>query len=159
MHSSEYRFQCLNKVEPKSLIMLHSSKDPYTIPVEYSPAEQEAIDRDMHTAKRLLLPHTILIQGLQSIFQSVRYRKAPLMRAMLRLILRSSMAHESMSTHPMAREARFSLLCFGLQALRNCRLGWTIEKKIRQAIYAAAFSWFAVRPQYVFSNRSPVRAT
>lgn len=121
----------------------------------------------MQAARRLLLPHTVLLQGLSSIFQAVRYRKAPLMRVLLRLILRSALAHKSMrcvlcgwssiyyvlmsrmcdSTHPLAREARFSLLLFGLQALRNCRLGTSAERKLREAIYASAFSWFAVRPQ------------
>lgn len=50
----------------------------------------------MQGARRLLLPHVILLQGLSSIFQAVRYRRAPLMRVLLRLILRSALAHKHM---------------------------------------------------------------
>ncbi|KAF8320103.1 atypical/PIKK/PI4K protein kinase [Clavulina sp. PMI_390] len=127
---------------------LYSTDDPYNSSVEYAPTSQEDIDRSIQGARRLLLPHTILLQGFSSILQAVRYRRAPLMRVFLRMILRSCLAFKSMSTHPLAREVRFTLLLFGFQSLRNSRLGLTAENKLRDALYECAFSWFAIRPQW-----------
>jgi hypothetical protein len=73
-----------------------SPQDPFNFPIEYNPTERDAIDRSMQAARRLLLPHAMLLQGLSSIFQAVRYRRSPLMRVLMRLILRSALAHESM---------------------------------------------------------------
>ena len=51
------------------------------------------------------------------------------------------------STHPLAREARFSLLIFGFEALGSSRLDSYCEHALRESLYAVAFSWFSVRPQ------------
>lgn len=77
-----------------------SPQDPFNVPIEYNPTEWDAIDRSMQAARRLLLPHAMLLHGLSSIFQAVRYRRSPLMRVLMRLILRSALAHESMRFVP-----------------------------------------------------------
>ncbi|KAG8958845.1 phosphatidylinositol-4- kinase, partial [Tulasnella sp. 425] len=95
-----------------------------------------------------------LVSMLHSRFQAVRYRHPGLILLLLRLVLRSCQEFETMSTHPLAREVRFSLLLFGFEALRSSRMDTFAEHSIREALYKAAFSWFAVRPQWSFgANR------
>jgi phosphatidylinositol 4-kinase len=51
------------------------------------------------------------------------------------------------STHALAREARFSFLLFGFETLKSSHLDSFCEHMLRENLYAAAYSWFAVRPQ------------
>lgn len=51
------------------------------------------------------------------------------------------------STHPLAREARFSFLLFGFETLKSSHLDAYCENALRESLYEAAYSWFAVRPQ------------
>ena len=51
------------------------------------------------------------------------------------------------STHALAREARFSLLVFGFEALKSSQLDSLSESLLRESLYSVAFSWFSVRPQ------------
>ena len=53
------------------------------------------------------------------------------------------------STHPLAREVRFSLLLFGFETLKGSHLDILCEHQLRYNLYRAAFSWFGTRPQYV----------
>ncbi|KAJ3555853.1 hypothetical protein NM688_g2347 [Phlebia brevispora] len=105
--------------------------DPFYHPVEYSPSEREAVERSSKSAQRLLTPHTIVLQ-------------------LLRLMLASMDARAHMSTHPLAREARFSLLLFAFEVLRSSYLDIYCENQIREDIYLTAFAWFSVRPQWSF---------
>lgn len=51
------------------------------------------------------------------------------------------------STHPLAREARFSFLLFGFETLKGSHLDVHCENALRESLYEMAYSWFAVRPQ------------
>lgn len=51
--------------------------------------------------------------------------------------------------HSTAREARFSFLLFGFEALKSSIMDSASENILREALYKAAFSWFAAPPQYV----------
>ncbi|KAF8334229.1 uncharacterized protein EI90DRAFT_3051526 [Cantharellus anzutake] len=128
--------------------------DTFFHPVEYSPTQRDNIERALHSARRLLVPHTMLLQTLASRLQAVRYRMPSLVHLIIRLVLRSVQAHKTLSTHPLAREARFTLLLFGFQALRNSRMDTTSECQLRSVLYQSAFSWFAARPQWTYgANR------
>ncbi|KAG8969691.1 phosphatidylinositol-4- kinase [Tulasnella sp. 419] len=124
--------------------------DPFNHPIEYSPTDQAEIDRSLAAARRLLVPHSLLLHMLTSRFQAVRYRHPGLMMLLLRLILRSSLAHKTLSTHPLARESLFSLFIFGFEALRSSRMDAFSEFRIRESLYRGALSWFAVRPQWSY---------
>jgi phosphatidylinositol 4-kinase len=50
------------------------------------------------------------------------------------------------STHPLAREARFSLLLFGFQILASSKMEALLELRFRDRLFSAAFQWFSVRP-------------
>ncbi|KAG8764613.1 phosphatidylinositol-4- kinase [Ceratobasidium sp. 428] len=125
--------------------------DPFKHPVEYNPTDKTEMDQTLADARRLLVPHTILLQMLRSRFQAVRYRNPGLMQLLLRLVLRSTRKGVTLSTHPLAREARFSLLIFGFEVLRSSLMDTYPEARLREALYRAALSWFAVRPQWSFA--------
>ncbi|CAE6400878.1 unnamed protein product, partial [Rhizoctonia solani] len=124
--------------------------DPFRHPVGYNPTNKSDMDQVLGDARRLLVPHTILLQMLRSRFQAVRYKNPGLMQLLLRLVLRSTRKGVSLSTHALAREPRFSLLIFGFEVLRSSLMDTYPEARLREALYRAALSWFAVRPQWSF---------
>lgn len=131
------------------LLIRSSYEDPNLQPVQYTPTDKDLIDRNMGHARRLLSPHTLILQMLFSRLQAARYRRPGLMLLILRLVLQSAQSFKTMSTHPLAREARFSFLTFGFEALKSSRLDSMCEHILRESLYATAFAWFADRPQYV----------
>ncbi|WVO18533.1 hypothetical protein L204_106252 [Cryptococcus depauperatus] len=129
-------------------------KDPFETPIEYSPSDKKVFDLDLAKARRLLKPHTLLVQVLSSQFQAIKYRERGITISLIRMMMISLKMHHEMSTHPLSREVRFSLLLFGFQILASSRLETLMELKLRDRLYQAAFSWFAVRPQWSYgSNR------
>ncbi|KAI8989762.1 atypical/PIKK/PI4K protein kinase [Trametes punicea] len=133
--------------------------DPFLHEVQYSPTDKSAIDRAAHTATRLLTPHILILQLFFSRLQAARYRRPGLMMLFQRLALSSARAHRSMCTHPLAREARFSFLLFGFEALKSSFLDVFCEHQLRLSLYRTAYSWFAVRPQWSYgSNRVQIDA-
>ncbi|KAM5531731.1 hypothetical protein V8D89_014580 [Ganoderma adspersum] len=133
--------------------------DPFLHEVQYSPTDKATIDRHARTAARLITPHLLVLQLLFSRLQAARYRKPGLMLLFQRLALSSARAHKSMSTHPLAREARFSFLLFGFEVLKSSYLDVFCEHQLRSSLYHTAYSWFAVRPQWSYgSNRVQIDA-
>nr|XP_031861737.1 uncharacterized protein CI109_002970 [Kwoniella shandongensis]KAA5528809.1 hypothetical protein CI109_002970 [Kwoniella shandongensis] len=126
--------------------------DPFEVPVEYSPSDKKNMDLELAKARRLLRPHALLVQVLSSQFQAIKYRERGVMVSLIRLMMRSLKAHNSMSTHPLAREVRFALLLFGFQMLASSRMEALLELRFRDRLFQAAFSWFAVRPQWSFGS-------
>ncbi|TFK54620.1 hypothetical protein OE88DRAFT_1653021 [Heliocybe sulcata] len=127
-----------------------NSDDPFCHSIDYSPTDRESIDRARRSTRRLLSPHLLLMHMLFSRLQAARYRKPDLMLLIQRLVLMSAKAHESFSTHPFAREARFSFLLFAFETMKSCRLDADCENTLRESLYAAAFSWFRVPPRWSY---------
>ncbi|OCF44647.1 phosphatidylinositol 4-kinase [Kwoniella heveanensis CBS 569] len=127
-------------------------RDPFEQPVEYSPSDKKVMDLELAKARKLLRPHLLLVQVLSSQFQAIKYRERGIMVSLIRLMMRSLKAHKHMSTHPLAREVRFSLLLFGFQMLASSRMEALLELRFRDRLYQAAFSWFAFRPQWSFGS-------
>ncbi|PCH37888.1 atypical/PIKK/PI4K protein kinase [Wolfiporia cocos MD-104 SS10] len=133
--------------------------DPFLHPVEYNPTDKTIIDRGNSSARRLLLPHVLILQLLFSRMQAARYRRPGLMLLLQRLALASARAYRTCSTHPLAREARFSFLLFGFETLKSSHLDTFCEHQLRSSLYRDAFSWFSVRPQWSYgSNRVQIDA-
>lgn len=144
-----------------------SAQNPFYHPIEYSPTDKADIDRAAAAARRFLTPHTLLLQMLLSRFQAVRYSRPGLVLLILRLVLRSARAYRMLrlvhnaplymqggahfrnSTHPLARENRFSFLIFGFETLKSTRMDSACEHNLRDALYSVAFSWFSTAPQCV----------
>ncbi|KIJ17012.1 1-phosphatidylinositol 4-kinase, partial [Paxillus involutus ATCC 200175] len=128
--------------------------DPFYHPIGYSPTDKEEIDRATSHARRLLVPHTLVLQMLFSRLQAARYRRSTVMFLIQRLVLRSAHAHKLFSTHPLARELRYSFLLFGFETLKSSHLDIFSECTMRDSLYRTAFAWFADRPQWSFgANR------
>ncbi|KAF8077714.1 hypothetical protein FPV67DRAFT_1462774 [Lyophyllum atratum] len=133
--------------------------DPFDHPIGYSPTDKEIIDRGTANARRMLTPHALVIQMLLSRLQAARYRRPEMMFLIQHLVLRSAIAHRLLSTHALAREARFSLLLFGFETLKSSHLDPHSESLLRESLYSVAFSWFSVRPQWSYgANRVQVDA-
>ena len=151
-----------------------SYDDPFFHSVQYSPTDKEEINRGMVNAKRLLAPHILILQMLISRLQAARYRRPGLMFLVQRLVLISAWAHWYTrffsfhflsclrvyllfggSTHPLAREARFSFLLFGFETLRCSNLDVDCENALRDPLYSTAFAWFSVRPLWVPQDPVP----
>ncbi|KAJ6591860.1 1,3-beta-glucan synthase component-domain-containing protein [Mycena vulgaris] len=114
--------------------------DPFYHPIDYSPTDKDIIDHGMVNARRLLTPHALVLQMLFSLLHSAR-------------------AHKRMSTHPLAREPRFSFLLFGFETLKSSHLDSYCKNILRDSLYSAAYSWFASRPQWSYgANRVQVDA-
>jgi hypothetical protein len=112
------------------------------------------------------MPHTLILQMLFSRLQAARYCRSTVMFLIQRLVLRSARAHKLFryfirltihryakylfSTHPLARELRYSFLLFGLETLKSSHLDAVCECMLRESLYCTAYSWFAVRPQSVY---------
>lgn len=127
-------------------------EDPFYHTIEYSPTDPVVINHAILTARRILSPHLMILQMLLSRFHSVRYHKPGLIQLLLRIILRSAKAFSSMSTHPLAREARFSFLLFGFESLKSARMDSVSEAVFRESLYRCALEWFAVAPQWSFGS-------
>ncbi|KAK0497081.1 hypothetical protein EDD18DRAFT_1165281 [Armillaria luteobubalina] len=133
--------------------------DPFYQPVNYSPTEKGEIDRGMLNARRLLMPHALVLQMLFSRLQAARYRRPGVMFLIQHLVLLSARAYKTLSTHALAREARFSFLLFGFETLKSSHLDSFCESEVRENLYSAAYSWFAVRPQWTYgANRVQIDA-
>ncbi|KAG2100206.1 uncharacterized protein F5147DRAFT_710970 [Suillus discolor] len=133
--------------------------DPFYHPISYSPTDKDEIDRATTQARRLLMPHTLVLQMLFSRLQAARYCRSTVMFLIQRLVLRSAQAHKLFSTHPLARELRYTFLLFGLETLKSSHLDAVCECMLRESLYRTAYSWFAVRPQWSFgANRVQVDA-
>ncbi|TRM58568.1 hypothetical protein BD626DRAFT_550606 [Schizophyllum amplum] len=129
-------------------------EDPFFHPVDYAPTDKELIDRSSAAARRLTAPHALVLEMLFSRLQAARYRKPEVMFIIQHLVLRTARAFSEMSTHPLAREARFSFLLFGFETLKSSRLDSYCENILRESLYSFAYSWFAVRPQWSYgANR------
>jgi len=73
-----------------------SYDDPFYHPIDYAPTDKDVIDRATNHARRLLSPHTLVLQMLFSRLQAAKFRKPGLMLLIQRLVLRSARAYRSL---------------------------------------------------------------
>ncbi|KAL7418401.1 Phosphatidylinositol 4-kinase stt4 [Cryptotrichosporon argae] len=123
-------------------------RDPFVSTIQYAPSDHKAMEHELGRATRLLTPHLLLVQFLSAQFHASKTREPGVMVSLIRLIMRSLIAHQKTSTNPHAREVRFSLLLFGFQVLASSRLEALVELRFRDRLFTAAFAWFAIRPQW-----------
>ncbi|PWN92771.1 hypothetical protein FA10DRAFT_298233 [Acaromyces ingoldii] len=136
-----------------------TNEHPLLRKTEMSPTDRVEMNRERERAQRLFSPHLTLIQLVSSRFQAFRYRDPSMVLALVRLIQRSAIATDKMSTHPLSREVRFALIVFGFRVIQSSRLDGLVEYQLRLALYKVAFAWFETTPQWSFgSNRLQVAA-
>lgn len=73
-----------------------SREDPFYNPISYSPTKKETIDRKLAQARRLLVPHALVLQMLFSRLQAARYHRQGVMFLIQHLVLRSARAFKSL---------------------------------------------------------------
>ncbi|KAK0552405.1 phosphatidylinositol-4- kinase [Tilletia horrida] len=135
-----------------------TQKHPLLRKTEMSPFNRAEVEAELELAHKMFTPHLTLVQLMASRYQAFRYRDPTTVLALVRLIQRCAAATKQMSGHPLAREARFSLIIFGFRLLQGSRLDGLVEYELRNALYKMAFAWFAVSPQWTFgSNYLQVR--
>ncbi|CAO1634457.1 unnamed protein product [Parajaminaea phylloscopi] len=121
---------------------------------EMSASDRADIVRERERGARLFGPHLTLIQLISSRYQAFRYRDPTMVLALVRMLQRSAAATHRISTHPLARQAFFSLILFGFQVIQGSRLDGLVEFRLRTAMYGLALHWFTATPQFSHgSNR------
>ena len=79
-----------------SRLTTSSYDDPFYHPIDYAPTDKDVIDRATNHARRLLSPHTLVLQMLFSRLHAAKFRKPGLMLLIQRLVLRSARAYRSL---------------------------------------------------------------
>ncbi|PWY97959.1 hypothetical protein BCV70DRAFT_202448 [Testicularia cyperi] len=129
-----------------------TSKHPFLRKTEMGAFNREEITAEQEQAARLFSPHLTLIHLLSSRYQAFRYRDPTMVLALVRLIQYSGAAAGLMTTHPLAREARFSLVNFGLRVIQTSQLEGLVEYQLRESLYKIAFGWFSAAAQWSFGG-------
>ncbi len=129
-----------------------STKHPFLRKTEMGAFNREEITAEQEQAAKLFTPHLTLVHLISSRFQAFRYRDPTMVLALVRLIQHTGAAADRMSTHPLAREVRFTLLNFGLRVIQTSRLEGLVEHQLRDALYKLGLGWFASSPQWSFGG-------
>ncbi|GAA96782.1 uncharacterized protein L969DRAFT_97129 [Mixia osmundae IAM 14324] len=127
-----------------------NSINPMLEETQFTPTDKKAMDEHANAARRLLQPHSILLDFLTSRYQAYRYRDAGLVAAARRLVVRSLDAYKQWSSHPLARELRNKFLLFGFMILQGSQMEGSIEYNLRERLYTAALHWFASAPLWTY---------
>ncbi|KAI7893269.1 uncharacterized protein EV154DRAFT_600987 [Mucor mucedo] len=128
-------------------------KHPFVSKMTYTPSDKAIRDSNHSIATFLFTPHITWIKFLSSRFYAIRHRSKHLVNMFIRLLQDSFQNANMMSTHSLARYARFSLLRLGLKVLQSTRLEALAEYKLRALVYDAAFDWFSQTPKWHYGAR------
>ncbi|KAJ1021530.1 hypothetical protein NDA13_005568 [Ustilago tritici] len=129
-----------------------TAKHPFLRKTEMGAFNRDEITAEQEQATRLFTPHLTLVHLIASRFEALRYRDSTLVLTLVRLVQYTGAAVERMSTHPLAREARFSLLNFGFRLIQTCQLEALAEYQLRESLYSLAYGWFETAPQWSFGG-------
>jgi phosphatidylinositol 4-kinase len=119
----------------------------------YAPSDKAIRDSNHKIATFLFTPHITWTKFLSSRFYTIRHRSKHLVNMFIRMLQDSFQNSHLMSTHSLARYARFSLLRLGLKILQSARLEALAEYKFRSLVYDAAFDWFSQSPKWHYGAR------
>lgn len=125
---------------------------PFVHRMEYSPTDHQKKVSNFKWVYNLLTPHTTWLQFLASRFDAFKNSKPELIEILGRMLMMSFKHCKQMSTHPLAREARFQLLLLGLKMLRKSSMDPIFETLFRSGLYNCSFSWFATPPRWSSSG-------
>ncbi|GAC94301.1 hypothetical protein PHSY_001872 [Pseudozyma hubeiensis SY62] len=129
-----------------------TTKHPFLRKTEMGAFNREEITAEQEQATRLFTPHLSLIHLISSRFQAFRYRDPTMVLALVRLLQHSGAAVDRMSTHPLSREARFTLLNFGFRLIQTSQLEGLVEHHLREALYRLGYGWFSSTAQWSFGG-------
>lgn len=73
-----------------------SYKDPFEVPIEYSPSDKKTMDLELSRASKMLRPHHLLIKVLSTQYQAMQEREPGVTVSLIRLLMRSLGAAKKM---------------------------------------------------------------
>ncbi|KAF7723837.1 phosphatidylinositol-4- kinase [Apophysomyces ossiformis] len=128
-------------------------KHPFVSKMTYVPSDKAIRDSNQKAAVFLFSPHVTWTKFLSSRFYAIRHRSKHLVNMFVRLLQESFQNAHLMSTHPLARYARFQLLRLGMKILQSTKMEALAEHKFRTLVYDAAFNWFSLEPRWHYGAR------
>ncbi|VDB90811.1 Bgt-5058, partial [Blumeria graminis f. sp. tritici] len=134
--------------------------DPFCDKVEFAPSDRTLLSRKAKIAQSLLAPHVRLTQFLGSHFNATRLGSPHTERVFLRILDVTLDGLTHATAHPLAREARFQIILFGLKVLRHCiGLDRNAKYDLKNKILSSALLWFSFAPCWSFGgNRLQLKA-
>ncbi|KAI5779511.1 hypothetical protein EDC01DRAFT_303291 [Geopyxis carbonaria] len=127
--------------------------DAFEVKMEYAPSDKEQHTTEQQTALDLFSPHLRLLQLVSSSFHANRHGNPHIQKIFLRLVRVALKGLKTASGHPLAREARFQLVLFGLQVLRySSRMTDKQQTSLKDLIISAGLSWFKFTPRWSFGG-------
>ncbi|MBW0462794.1 hypothetical protein O181_002509 [Austropuccinia psidii MF-1] len=128
--------------------------NPLDRSINFTSTDREEMHHNYNSIKRMLKPHSILLDFLLSRFQAARYKSRSVVLAIMRLLSTSFANVQHWSKHPLSRELRLRLSLFGFSICQGSRMEDSMEHILRDLCYNASFNWFALPPSFGFgSNR------
>lgn len=128
--------------------------NPLDQSIKYNATDRDEMHHHYNSIKRMLKPHSILLDFLSSRFQAARYKNRSLVMATTRLLRKSFENVSDWCKHPLSRELRTRLLIFGFSLCQGSRLEDNVEYLLRESAYRASFDWFSLTSSFGFgSNR------
>jgi phosphatidylinositol 4-kinase len=73
-----------------------SYDDPFFHPSTYSPTDKETIDTGLANARKIITPHTLVLQMLFNRLQAARYHRPAVMLIIQQLVLRTARAFKTL---------------------------------------------------------------
>ncbi|PLW12578.1 hypothetical protein PCASD_16853 [Puccinia coronata f. sp. avenae] len=130
------------------------SVNPLNQSIQFNATDRDEIHHHLNSIKRMLNPHSILLDFLSSRFQAARYKNRNLVMATMRFLRKSFENISDWCKHPLSRELRIRLLIFGFSICQGSRMEENVEHLLRDLSYHAAFDWFSLSSTFGFgSNR------
>ncbi|EFP83486.2 phosphatidylinositol-4- kinase [Puccinia graminis f. sp. tritici] len=130
------------------------STNPLNQSIQFNPTDRDEMHHHLNSIKRMLKPHSILLDFLSSRFQAARYQNRNLVMATMRFLRESFENVSDWCKHPLSRELRIRLLIFGFSICQGSRMEDNVEHLLRDLCYHASFDWFSLTSSFGFgSNR------
>ncbi|KAI7952678.1 hypothetical protein MJO29_008309 [Puccinia striiformis f. sp. tritici] len=130
------------------------SVNPLNQSIQFNATDRDEMHHHVNSIKRMLKPHSILLDFLSSRFQAARYKNRSLVMATMRFLRKSFENVSDWCKHPLSRELRVRLLIFGFSICQGSRMEENVEHLLRDLSYHASFDWFSLTSSFSFgSNR------
>lgn len=127
--------------------------DPFHEKLEFAPMDRDAINRQHQLASDQIGPHLRLLHFFSSHYNAHHASNIHVRRLFGRIAMTTLQSNKYLSSHPLTREYRFSLLLFGLDILNHDRAFDAAGRwRLRDSILTTGLSWFAAKPCYSFGN-------
>ncbi|CAH7669300.1 hypothetical protein PPACK8108_LOCUS3895 [Phakopsora pachyrhizi] len=130
----------------------HDLDYPLNQSIQFTSTDRAEMQHHHNTIKRMLKPHSVLIDFISSRFQAARYKSRSIVLATMRLLKNSFESVHLWTLHPLSRELRARLIIFGFSICQGSRMEDSVEHLLRGQCYSAAFNWFCQPLSFGFAS-------